>query len=274
MAVVIPRRPFNAEGLRRELAAEMRPRRYEEAEEGGVPMKTIAKHAKKTPSGGIARCKHSGCRRPKIVYLGLGGALRVTEVNDGPLFVYPCPDHPHWHTTSRAQPEPLFTYNEIRRASRVKIKGEWYLLAGVAHRAAVVLPYVVHGRRTFLLNEVEDIRSRRALVLKSTSAIKHASENSYVMPTTQLPGFGHYTRSATVADYITDYLGGHVDEFDLEALATAFRAAVNVKLSFYGVTLIGDDFYAQAPVHDEAHDAIHAALVSVDLGRLARGYER
>lgn len=94
------------------------------------------------------------------------------------------------------------------------------------------------------------------------------------MASTELLGFGHYTSSARVEDFVAGYLGEFADDYNLDGLVAAYRAAVNTELADSGITLCGDDFYATYPAPDDAEDLINAAIEAPDLGELAAQFDR
>lgn len=163
--------PFDLNKLRKELARDKRDTLRAQAVENGVPMDVILKHAKKTAPGQIARCRHAGLpaeKRPKVIYPRLDDAIRVAEAHADPHFAYPCPDRSHWHTTSKAPAPGKFTLEQLRRAEKVMIGGEWYPMDGVARDLFVTLSCYIPGggsyggRRFFGFDEIEGIQERPA----------------------------------------------------------------------------------------------------------------
>lgn len=91
--------------------------------------------------------------------------------------------------------------------------------------------------------------------------------------TTQLPGLGHYTYSATLTDFVAGYLNDFAYEFDIPAIVEDFRDALNELLAPHGITMHGDDFYSELPVHPEPRKVIRAALAEVGLGGIVQHHE-
>jgi len=94
------------------------------------------------------------------------------------------------------------------------------------------------------------------------------------MVTTDLFGFGHYTSSSRVEDYVAGYLGEFAADYDFDDLVAAHRSAVNAALRQNAITLCGDDFYAEVPIPVDAETLIVDAIENVDLDELAAQYNR
>lgn len=91
--------------------------------------------------------------------------------------------------------------------------------------------------------------------------------------TTPLHGFGGYTTSDRVEDYVAGYLGEFVDDYDFEGLVAAYREAVNEQLGDTGISLHGDNFYSTYPAPEDSADLIKAAIENADLGTIAAEYD-
>lgn len=91
--------------------------------------------------------------------------------------------------------------------------------------------------------------------------------------TTQLHGFGSYTTSVTVEDFVVGYLDEFADDYDVDGLVHAFRERVNNELAGTGISLHGDDFYSTVPVRDDAADLIRNAIHSPELAELAARFD-
>jgi hypothetical protein len=72
---------------------------------------------------------------------------------------------------------------------------------------------------------------------------------------------------------VTVALGDHVDDFDVEGLIDAYRAAINDNLPD-GIVLAGSDFYGPYPRPDEAEAIISAAIDAVDFWALADRFDQ
>jgi hypothetical protein len=89
------------------------------------------------------------------------------------------------------------------------------------------------------------------------------------MTTTDLGGFGSFTYSARVVDFVSGYLNEYADRFDVDGLVDAWRDAVNAKLAPHGISLHGDDFYGVYPATQGYGELIRDAIESTDLADLA-----
>lgn len=96
------------------------------------------------------------------------------------------------------------------------------------------------------------------------------------MPGTQLFGWGSYDLGEmTLEDCVRVYLGDYVEDYDTEALSTAFRAAINELLAPNEIVLAGSDFYSRVyPAPENSSDLIRQAVKGVDLGKLAAKFDR
>lgn len=107
---------------------------------------------------------------------------------------------------------------------------------------------------------------------RGTSRRKSSTRGPTVSTTT---GYGtwnnHGDRShVRVEDTVAVYLGEFVDDYDLDALVAAYRAAINEALP-EGVSLHGDEFYGPHPRDFDAD--LSSAIESVDLGALAEQHD-
>ena len=87
---------------------------------------------------------------------------------------------------------------------------------------------------------------------------------------------------AKLEDAIAAYVGDYADHFNRDALAAAYRAAINAALP-PGVTLNGNDFYGPAytadhdfdgyPEADDGQLDIRAMIESIDFAELAQQHD-
>lgn len=79
-----------------------------------------------------------------------------------------------------------------------------------------------------------------------------------------------FTSASTLHDCVANALGDAVNEYDVDALAHAYREAVNEQLEPTGVSMHGDEFYGPHPIVDVD---ISAAFEAVDFWALAAQHE-
>ena len=91
--------------------------------------------------------------------------------------------------------------------------------------------------------------------------------------TTEFGTWANHDSYVSVEDTVTTFLGDYVQDYDVDGLVSAFRAAINAALP-QEISLLGDQFYGPYPMPADASDVIDAAIASVDLGQLAAEYDR
>jgi hypothetical protein len=105
------------------------------------------------------------------------------------------------------------------------------------------------------------------------SQARHRRGNA--MTTTAYGSFALHCPDAsttrTLHDYVATALGDHADDYDIDALADAYRDAVNRELEPTGVALRGDEFYGPHPVVEVD---FAAAFEAVDFWSLAAEHDR
>lgn len=74
----------------------------------------------------------------------------------------------------------------------------------------------------------------------------------------------------TFADYVATALGDYVDDYDVDAIVSDFRDAINTQLDGTGVSLHGDIFYGPHPREDID---IAGAIESVDFWVIAEKHD-
>lgn len=82
--------------------------------------------------------------------------------------------------------------------------------------------------------------------------------------TTSYGTIANYLDALTVEDMISNAITQDVEDFDLDAIAADWRAAVNNALDGTGISLAGDTFYGPYPMADGAVEVIAAACSAVD----------
>lgn len=87
------------------------------------------------------------------------------------------------------------------------------------------------------------------------------------MATTNVQSFQHGS-SATVESLFTDYLGDFHDDYDLNALAEAYRARINNRLLGTSVVLCGNEYFCDYDKREYAGEWITEAEESITLGDL------
>jgi hypothetical protein len=90
----------------------------------------------------------------------------------------------------------------------------------------------------------------------------------------QLGGWGAYTNDATVRDTVLNWLGDHADDFDVAGVVASFSEAINLELESYGIALFGNDFYQREQSGVDVRELIREAIEVVDLGEVAKVYDR
>lgn len=147
--------------LRKELHRDLRAIHRTRAIHDGVPLDLMERYALRGPHGSFVRCHHSGLapeRHAKVAYISGKGARRCARAHARTLFSYPCPDHPHWHLTSRQPPPARFTFDQVAYADRVLVGDQWYIVERTLVGDCAVLlrdpsvPWRVAG-----LHEIQDL---------------------------------------------------------------------------------------------------------------------
>ncbi|MCP9947297.1 type II toxin-antitoxin system Phd/YefM family antitoxin [Actinomadura madurae] len=84
------------------------------------------------------------------------------------------------------------------------------------------------------------------------------------------------TKSGTGLDTVTESvaaaLGEHADDFDVDAIATDYAAAINEALADTGISLHGREFYGPYPRRDDV--GIRAIVEGVDLWGIVAKHEK
>lgn len=88
-----------------------------------------------------------------------------------------------------------------------------------------------------------------------------------IEPTTTITNWVRVMRDTlTVGDYIMNFLGDYADEYDLDGLESAYRAAIDEALP-EGVSLVGDEFYCDwSRRHDFDLDELREAIAGDEAG--------
>ncbi len=101
--------------------------------------------------------------------------------------------------------------------------------------------------------------------------------------TTTYGTWARYTKQVSVAWGIENSLGAYADDFDLDALTSAYRDAINNALPD-GVTLNGDEFYGPYyatdqnwdgyPTTDDGDLDLKTIIDGIDLWAIAPKFEK
>lgn len=87
--------------------------------------------------------------------------------------------------------------------------------------------------------------------------------------TTTYGSWANHCGSGSFEAGVWDMLGDHVEDFDTEGLAAAYREAINASLEPAGISLAGSEFYGPHPKPDDSSAVIVEAIGAVDFWELA-----
>ena len=80
--------------------------------------------------------------------------------------------------------------------------------------------------------------------------------------------------AGSMRDYITTALGDHADDYDIDAITSGYRDAINERLADQGITLAGDEFYGPYPRPENAGETIADAIESVDFWEIVERHDK